>query len=171
MPFHEELDALLAETDYVTSRGRPNLAAFSERLDGVSYEVLRRAARGSTKPSLRLLEEVARALELRPDYFLEYRIAHAAANLDLRSADRAKLIRALGRLESLNRKPEKQSALYSEDEFTQVPPFPPQIQTQLAVLVTELELEQRREGGRHEENPLKGVEDSGVRRRQRPERP
>jgi hypothetical protein len=78
--------ALLAESEYVTAGGRPNLAALAQQLNGVSYESLRRAARGRATPSTTLIEEVARMLRLSPDYFLEYRLAQVARRLDLRTA-------------------------------------------------------------------------------------
>ncbi len=85
----------------MTSGGRPNLAALAEQLDGVSYEVLRRAARGKTRPSSTLLEEVARVLGLRADYFLECRIADVVQRLDPRSGTTSETVRLVERLRSV----------------------------------------------------------------------
>lgn len=67
----------LRESDYATSSGRPNLAAFARELHGVSYETLRRVVAGKRQPSLRLIEEAARVLRLNPDVFAEHALLKA----------------------------------------------------------------------------------------------
>ena len=64
---------------YVTARGL-KVATFAEVLDGVSPGALRAAVAGGAVPSAVLIEECARFLRVRPEYFLEYRNAllHAA---------------------------------------------------------------------------------------------
>jgi hypothetical protein len=81
-PFGAALRELLLEHDYATRSGKPNWRAFAAELEGVHYETLRKAAAGERRPSLRLLEESARALRLRPEYFLEYRLHRAQRDFD-----------------------------------------------------------------------------------------
>lgn len=76
-PFGEALrDLLLADGDiYVSASGKVKWATFAHVLHGVGYEVLRRTARGDREPTLQLMEECARVLQVRPTYFAEYRAA------------------------------------------------------------------------------------------------
>jgi hypothetical protein len=80
--FSAALRELVIENDYVTRSGKPNWAAFASELNGFHYETLRRAATGRRPPSPALIEECARALELRPEYFVEYRIHLAQRQFD-----------------------------------------------------------------------------------------
>jgi transcriptional regulator with XRE-family HTH domain len=50
------------------------IATFAEVLDGVSASTLRAAVSGDAAPSPRLIEECARFLRVRPEYFREYRV-------------------------------------------------------------------------------------------------
>jgi hypothetical protein len=104
-PFPVAMRDLLIEHDYATKSGTPNWSSFAEVARGIHYETLRRAIAGERSPSPKLMEECARALRLRPEYFLEYRLylaqrsfdpnavglEHAARNLELwsRIADAA----------------------------------------------------------------------------------
>ena len=74
-PFGAALTELAGEADdcYVTARGL-KIATFAEVLDGVSAGALRAAVTGDSSPSARLIEECARFLRVRPEYFREYRI-------------------------------------------------------------------------------------------------
>ena len=74
--FGAALTELAGELDdcYVTARGL-KIATFAEVLDGVSAATLRAAVAGEVQPSARLIEECARFLRVRPEYFREYRIA------------------------------------------------------------------------------------------------
>jgi hypothetical protein len=74
-PFGPALTELAGEVEdcYVTARGL-KIATFAEVLDGVSAATLRSAVAGDAAPSLRLIEECARFLRVRPEYFREYRI-------------------------------------------------------------------------------------------------
>ncbi len=85
-PFAEELLELLAESEYVTRAGRPNLAAFARELKGVSYEALRRVFTGERQPSSVMLAECARVLRVAPEYFLEVRLIRARAKLNVEEA-------------------------------------------------------------------------------------
>lgn len=76
------LRELVIENDYVTQRGKPNWAALASELQGVHYETLRQAATGRRRPTPRLMEECARALRVRPEYFFEYRIYLAQREFD-----------------------------------------------------------------------------------------
>ncbi|MGZ8716528.1 MAG: helix-turn-helix domain-containing protein [Gaiellaceae bacterium] len=68
------LTELVGEVEdvYVTARGL-KVATFAEVLDGVSPAVLRAAVSGEALPSAALIEECARFLRVRPEYFREYR--------------------------------------------------------------------------------------------------
>ncbi len=75
-PFGSALTDLVGEVEdvYVTSRGL-KVATFAEVLDGVSPGALRAAVSGDAPPSPALIEECARFLRVRPEYFREYREA------------------------------------------------------------------------------------------------
>lgn len=81
-PFPVVLRELVIDNDYVTRAGKPNWAAFASELEGFHYETLRRAATGRRPPSPELIEECARALRLRPEHFLEYRVHLAQRDFD-----------------------------------------------------------------------------------------
>lgn len=74
LPFGAALTELVREVEdvYVTPRGL-KIATFAEVLDGVSPSSLRGAVAGDTAPSPALIEECARFLRVRPEYFREYR--------------------------------------------------------------------------------------------------
>jgi hypothetical protein len=80
--FAAALAELLVERDYGTNSGRPNWSAFASELHDVHYETLRRVVTGQRQPSPHLIEESARVLGVRPDYFLEYRLYLARQQLD-----------------------------------------------------------------------------------------
>jgi hypothetical protein len=90
-PFAIALRELVLEHDYTTGTGNPNWSAFSAELNQVHYETLRRAVAGERPPSLLLMEECARVLRVRPEYFLEYRVHLAKRDFDPREVgvDRA----------------------------------------------------------------------------------
>ena len=73
-PFGPALTELVGELDdvYVTARGL-KVASFVEVLDGVPASALRSAVNGGAAPSPQLMEECARYLRVRPEYFREYR--------------------------------------------------------------------------------------------------
>jgi hypothetical protein len=85
-PFGEALqELLLADGDiYVSETGNVKWATFAHVLHGVSYDILRRTVRGERAPSVELIEECARVLQVWPTYFAEYRALGFA-----RQADRA----------------------------------------------------------------------------------
>ena len=73
-PFGVALTELVREVEdvYVTPRGL-KVATFAEVLDGVSASALRAAVAGAHPPAPALIEECARFLRVRPEYFREYR--------------------------------------------------------------------------------------------------
>lgn len=83
-PFPLALRELVIENDYVTQTGKPSWAAFAAELEGFHYESIRRVAAGRRYPSMRLIEECARVLRVRPQYFVEYRVHLARREFDLR---------------------------------------------------------------------------------------
>jgi hypothetical protein len=84
-PFPLALRELVIENDYVTQTGKPNWAAFAAGLEGFHYESIRRVAAGRRYPSPRMIEECARVLRVRPEYFVEYRIHFARRDFDPRA--------------------------------------------------------------------------------------
>ncbi len=94
-PFALALRELVIENDYVTQSGEPNWAAFAIELEGFHYETIRRAATGRRSPSPRLIEECARALRLRPEYFLEYRVHLAQRDFDPAAVGRERALENL----------------------------------------------------------------------------
>jgi hypothetical protein len=81
-PFPTALRELIVDNDYVTRAGKPNWAAFAAELEGVHYETLRQAASGRRAPTPRLIEECARVLRVRAEYFVEYRAYLAQRDFD-----------------------------------------------------------------------------------------
>ena len=73
-PFGIALTELVREVEdvYVTARGL-KVQTFAEVLSGVSPGALRAAVAGARTPSPALIEECARFLRVRPEYFREYR--------------------------------------------------------------------------------------------------
>lgn len=82
-PFHEALAELLREHDFTTQTGNVNWHAFSRELDGVHYETLRKVLAGQRSVTPHVMEEVARVLRIRPDYFVEWRAIEAAKAFDV----------------------------------------------------------------------------------------
>jgi hypothetical protein len=74
-PFGDALrELLLADGDiYVSAGGNVKWGTFAHVLHGVSYDILRRTVRGERAPSVELMEECARVLQVWPTYFAEYR--------------------------------------------------------------------------------------------------
>lgn len=81
-PFPVALRELAIDNDYVTRSGKPNWAAFASELNGFHYETVRQAATGRKRATRRLIEECARALRVRPEYFVEYRAYLAQRDFD-----------------------------------------------------------------------------------------
>lgn len=96
-PFSIALRELVEENDYVTLRQTPNWAALASELQGVHYETLRQAATGRRSATPRLMEECARVLRVRPEYFLEYRIYLAQRDFDPASVGLDRVVENLGR--------------------------------------------------------------------------
>jgi len=69
-------ELMLGDGDiYVSESGNVKWGTFAHVLHGVSYDVLRRTVRGERPPTLELMEECARVLQVWPTYFAEYRAA------------------------------------------------------------------------------------------------
>ena len=76
LPFGQALTALVREVEddlFISSRGL-KINTFAEMLEGVSAPALAAAVAGAAPPSPRLLEECARFLRVRPEFFREYRV-------------------------------------------------------------------------------------------------
>ena len=79
-PFGDALRVLMSERG-LTFRG---LAEATRELDGrgLTHAHINMLANGHDKPSLRAMELIARAFEVEPEYFAEYRLAQAMRALD-----------------------------------------------------------------------------------------
>lgn len=83
-PFGKALIPLLREHDeFLTGIQNVNLRAVAAALDNVHYETLRKAIAGERLPSLRLIEQVAELVGVKPDYFAEYQLALARRDFDI----------------------------------------------------------------------------------------
>ena len=84
-PFGRVLRDLLIERDITTGMGSPNWSAFSELMDGVHYETLRKAVTGERQPTPQVMKAAADALGLDPaETFSEYALWLAARDFDPR---------------------------------------------------------------------------------------
>jgi hypothetical protein len=82
-PFAQALRELLVENDYVKGTGDPNWHAFHGELDGFVYETLRKVIAGERSVTPAIMEECARVLRVKPEYFAEYRIWQARRQFDV----------------------------------------------------------------------------------------
>ncbi|HXF97411.1 MAG TPA: hypothetical protein VNJ46_02230 [Gaiellaceae bacterium] len=112
-PFRAALRDLVVENDYVTQGGKPNWSAFASELHGVHYETLRQAATGRRRPTPRLMEECARALRVRPEHFLEYRVYLAQRDFDPDAVGEQRALENLARWQRA-RLPDTTSNPYSQ---------------------------------------------------------
>jgi transcriptional regulator with XRE-family HTH domain len=79
-PFGEALRALMSARG-LTYRG---LAEATRQLDGkgITHAHINMLANGHDKPSMRAMELIARACDVEPNHFAEYRLAAAMRDLD-----------------------------------------------------------------------------------------
>jgi transcriptional regulator with XRE-family HTH domain len=79
-PFGEALRALMSAQG-LTYRG---LAEATRQLDGkgITHAHINMLANGHDKPSMRAMELIARACDVEPNHFAEYRLAAAMRDLD-----------------------------------------------------------------------------------------
>jgi transcriptional regulator with XRE-family HTH domain len=79
-PFGDALRALMAERGY----SYRSLAEATRKLDGrgMTHAHINMLANGHDKPSMRAMELIARACDVDPAYFAEYRLAAAMRALD-----------------------------------------------------------------------------------------
>jgi hypothetical protein len=81
-PFGEVLAVLLRDNDFTTRTGNVNWKAFSEVVDGLHYETLRKAVVGDRRVTAYIAEACARVLRVRPSVFVEYELAELRRLLD-----------------------------------------------------------------------------------------
>jgi transcriptional regulator with XRE-family HTH domain len=81
-PFGVVVRDLLIQSGKTTGMGNPNWAGFVDELEGISYETLRKAVTSERAPSPKVMEAVAKALDVEPDTFYEYQLAKARAAFD-----------------------------------------------------------------------------------------
>jgi hypothetical protein len=83
-PFGRALrDLLLEQPEFVTGSGNVNWSAFAEKLKTVHYETLRKAISDTRPVTAHVIEDVAQAAGVEPDYFAEYRLAQAVRDFDV----------------------------------------------------------------------------------------
>jgi hypothetical protein len=80
--FGATLRSLLIEKGVTTPMGNPDWAGFSQLLDGVHYETLRKAVTGDRAPAKKLIEAVSDALVVPPETFVEYRMMEVQRHFD-----------------------------------------------------------------------------------------
>lgn len=73
---------LLIERELVTAIGNPNWSEFALKLDDVHYESLRKAVTGERHPGPKIMESVARALNVDPRIFWEYQLWQVQQQFD-----------------------------------------------------------------------------------------
>ena len=84
-PFGRALaDLLRDQEDYLTHTGNINWRLVAGALEGVHYETLRKCVAGERQPTLRLIEQVADLVGVEPTYFVEYELARALRDFDVR---------------------------------------------------------------------------------------
>jgi hypothetical protein len=82
-PFNQALAELLREHDYVTQTGNVNWHSFAAELNDLHYETLRKVLTGQRSVTRHVMEECARVLRIKPDYFVEWRLIDAARDFDV----------------------------------------------------------------------------------------
>lgn len=83
-PFGRALrDLLLDQPEFVTGSGNVNWSAFAEKLTEVHYETLRKAISGERVVTAHVIEDVANAAGVKPEYFAEYRLWQATRLFDV----------------------------------------------------------------------------------------
>ena len=92
-PFGEALRALMDTRGLTYRRLAEQVGALDSK--GMTHAHINMLANGHDKPSMRAMELIARACEVPPDYFAEYRLAVAMRELD---PDEVGLERALENL-------------------------------------------------------------------------
>lgn len=80
--FGEVTRDLLIDRGFVTAIGNPDWPRFTQALDGIQYETLRKAVTRDRPPSIKLMEVVSAALEVDPSIFWEYQLALAQRSFD-----------------------------------------------------------------------------------------
>lgn len=83
-PFGVIVRDLLIERGCVTAIGNPNWSDFALQLDGVHYETLRKAITGERHPGPKIIEAVAKHLDVDPAIFWEYQLHKAQESFDPR---------------------------------------------------------------------------------------
>src|SRR5215210_4021562 len=81
-PFGRILRDLLIERDVTTGMGNPNWTLFARTLRGVHYETLRKAVAQERQPAPKLIEIIARRLQIPPETFAEYGLWNARKQFD-----------------------------------------------------------------------------------------
>ncbi len=79
-PFGKSLQELMKDRG-LTYRGLAEAIRKFDR-NGISHAHINMLANGHDKPSMRAMELIARACQVDPDYFAEYRLAKAMRELD-----------------------------------------------------------------------------------------
>jgi hypothetical protein len=72
--FPEALEGLLRERQNPGTFGRVNLRLFFSEIDGWGYEYLRKMVMGERRLQPEAIKDMAKALGVPPEHFLEYRL-------------------------------------------------------------------------------------------------
>jgi hypothetical protein len=91
---------LLIERGITTRLGSPDWPGFSARMPDVHYETLRKAVTGDRPVAPKIIEGVAKELNLSPEFFAEYRLWQVRCTFDPASVGADTAIGNLERWES-----------------------------------------------------------------------
>lgn len=80
--FGAQVRDLLIERGITTPMGSPNWGGFALQLEDVGYQSLRKAVTGERRPAPKIMEAVARALDIEPTVFYEYQLWQAQRAFD-----------------------------------------------------------------------------------------
>lgn len=84
-PFGAALrELLIGREEYETHTGNINWRTVADSLKGVHYETLRKAVAGDRPATASLIEQVAALCDVQPDYFMEYQLAQAQRQFDVK---------------------------------------------------------------------------------------
>lgn len=72
--FRDALRELVIASGHVTKTGNVNWHGFASEVDGFHYETLRKVLAGERRVTPAVVKAVATALDVSPDYFVEFRL-------------------------------------------------------------------------------------------------
>jgi len=95
------LEYIRESEDCTSTMGTGNMAAFSRKVSGYTYETIRKVMSGDRRLTQPFMEAIAAAMEVEPGTFLEYRLLMATRKLDPDAMSPEQAERVLGQLEEV----------------------------------------------------------------------